>query len=397
MKDSERMRRTKALHAGSGFLSQHSKEMLFGLGASTRVSALTVEWPSGRRDVFKDVPLEHRVRIEEGRALQAEAYTPIPPLAADETPPRPGPSPLRSWLFEPFPVPDLALRDLQGDDRSLSRLRGRPAVVLVFSAAVAESRQALVALARGAADLAGAGVGAVAISLDGSAALEQVRSVAASFTGPLPVCLAGDDVVLALAILHRHLFMSRPALPLPTTLLLDRQGQVVRVYRDLVDAAAILEDTSRMDAAPPERLARALPFTGVLGSAPSRRDYVPYGRELLDQGLDAAAASAFEQAALGSPTASVLYRLGGLLAKDGQSGKARAAYERALALQPDLSEASNDLGTLLAESGDLPAAIERFREPSIPHPITPTPSTTWATPSCSRAAGRRRRNSTRRP
>ena len=47
--------------------------------------------------------------------------------------------------------------------------------------------------------------------------------------------------------------------------------------------------------------------------------------------------------------------------KTGQTAKARAAFERALALQPDLSEASNDLGALLAQSGDIPAAIERFR------------------------------------
>jgi len=47
--------------------------------------------------------------------------------------------------------------------------------------------------------------------------------------------------------------------------------------------------------------------------------------------------------------------------KTGQTAKAKAAYEGALALQPDLSEASNDLGTLLAESGDVPAAIQRFR------------------------------------
>jgi Tfp pilus assembly protein PilF len=36
------------------------------------------------------------------------------------------------------------------------------------------------------------------------------------------------------------------------------------------------------------------------------------------------------------------------------------AFEKALAQQPGLAEASNDLGTLLAQQGDLPAAIGRF-------------------------------------
>ena len=35
--ETDRMRRTKIVQAGSGFLSQHSKELLFGLGASERI------------------------------------------------------------------------------------------------------------------------------------------------------------------------------------------------------------------------------------------------------------------------------------------------------------------------------------------------------------------------
>src|SRR6185295_16067640 len=60
--ETDQFRRTKVVQAGSGFLSQHSKELLFGLGASRRVVALTVEWPRGGKQVFSDVPLNHRLR-----------------------------------------------------------------------------------------------------------------------------------------------------------------------------------------------------------------------------------------------------------------------------------------------------------------------------------------------
>ncbi len=53
--ETERLRRTKVVQAGSGFLSQHSKELLFGLGDSQRVVKLTVAWPSGRTQAFPDV------------------------------------------------------------------------------------------------------------------------------------------------------------------------------------------------------------------------------------------------------------------------------------------------------------------------------------------------------
>jgi len=50
-----------------------------------------------------------------------------------------------------------------------------------------------------------------------------------------------------------------------------------------------------------------------------------------------------------------------LLRRLGRPARARAAYERALAMQPDLAEANNDLGALLAQGGDLDGAIARFR------------------------------------
>ena len=86
-------------------------------------------------------------------------------------------------------------------------------------------------------------------------------------------------------------------------------------------------------------------------SPPGIRNYLPHGRELLDQGLEDAALVAFEHAAQTKPSAFTLYRLGTLHAKRGEAERARAAFERSIALQPDLAEANNDLGTLVAQSG----------------------------------------------
>ena len=81
--------------------------------------------------------------------------------------------------------------------------------------------------------------------------------------------------------------------------------------------------------------------------------------------------TAFERAAQANPGASTLYRLGTLLARSGETDRARASYERALELQPDLAEANNDLGALLAQGGDLPGRSRDFAPRSRPRPITP--------------------------
>jgi Flp pilus assembly protein TadD/peroxiredoxin len=358
--ETERLRRTKIVQAGSGFLSQHSKELLFGLGPSQRVQKLTVDWPSGRSQVFTDVQLNSRLRLAEGGAIEKEAFAQAPALKAPPVTSRTAAAPDTTWFYEPFPAPDFSVQDLVGETRSLAALRGRPVVLLFWSSEVSGSRAALEALARGSNVLSKAGVGSLAIALDVDAPADVARVRAVS-SASVPVILASRELGLSYAILNRHLFMNRQALRLPTALLLDAAGSVVKAYRDRVDVSLIVRDAAAIDATPAERLTRAVPFPGTFYSPLARRNYLPYGRELLDQGLDAAAVVAFERAAQASPSASTLYRLGTLLAKSGDTQRARAAFERALALQPDLAEASNDLGALLAQGGELEAGIERFR------------------------------------
>ena len=366
--ESDKMRRTKIVQAGSGFLSQRSKELLFGLGESQRVVKVTVAWPSGVNQIFTDVPLNTRVRLVEGRAIESAPFAPKSSGKAEGAATGataasiPEPSRDATWLFEPFPAPDFSLQDLGGQTRSLAALRGRPAVLLFWSAGLrprSGSRDAVEALARGAAVLAQAGVSSLAISLDAPANVEEVRAVAAKLS--LPVIVASPEMGLSYAILNRHLFMNRQDMRVPTALLLDAAGSVVKAYRDRVDVALIVRDAAASEATPAERLTRAIPFPGTFYAPLSLRNYLTYGRELLDQGLEAAAVVAFERAAQANPTAPTLYRLGTLLSKSGETARARTAFERALVLKPDLAEANNDLGALLAQGGDVPAAIEHFR------------------------------------
>jgi Flp pilus assembly protein TadD/peroxiredoxin len=357
--ETDRFRRTKVVQAGSGFLSQRSKELLFGLGPSQRILKLTIEWPSGSRQDFTDVPLSGRLRLVEGGEIEKTAFAPESALKAPLVTSHPASPPDATWLYESFPAPDFSLQDLRGETRSLTALKGRPAVLLFWSTEASGSRAALDALARGRESLARVGVGSLAVALDAAADLPRVRTMSPA---ALPVILATPELALSYAIVNRHLFMNQQDLRLPSALLLDAAGSVVKIYRDHVDVSLILRDVTTIEAPPAERLARAVPFFGTFYDPPGVRNYLPYGRELLDQGLDAAAVVAFERAAQASPSAPTLYRLGTLLAKSGQPQRARVAFERALAQQPDLAEASNDLGALLAQGGEIEAAIERFRE-----------------------------------
>ena len=157
----------------------------------------------------------------------------------------------------------------------------------------------------------------------------------------------------------------------------------MKAYRDRLDVAAIVRDAAEIEAAPAERLARPCPSRdALLASRP--RNYLPYGRELLDQGLEAAALVAFERAAQANPSASTLYRLGTLLVKSGAAAKRRARPSSARSrCSPTWPRPATTSARCSRRSGDLPGGDRalpggaRARRPTIP-----TRSTTSATRCC---------------
>jgi Tfp pilus assembly protein PilF/peroxiredoxin len=362
--ETDRLRLTKTVQLGSGFISQHSKELLFGLGTSERILKVTIVWPSGLTQTLSDLPLNHRVWIEEGAgAVRTEPFHksagssgPAPAVPAADAG---EPLPAGTWLFEPYPAPDFTLRDLGGEERSLSALRGRPALILFWASWAPPSRAALTELARQRPALAAAGAEVLTVAVDTPEDEPKVRAAAKGLD--VPVLVASEEVAGTYSIVNRYLFDRREDLRLPTALFLDGRGDIVKVYRDRITASQILEDVSRIEASPAERLVRAVPFPGTFYATPGQRNYFQYALELSEQGFDTPALAAFERVAKLDPSAITFYNVGTLYMKRGNPLGARAAFERALELQPDYADASNSLGALLAQSGEVPAAIERFR------------------------------------
>ncbi|MBW3598451.1 MAG: VCBS repeat-containing protein [Planctomycetes bacterium] len=60
--------RTRQLTAGDGFYASNERRLVFGLGECDAVEAVEVIWPSGRRQTFRDVPLDAELLLVENRA-----------------------------------------------------------------------------------------------------------------------------------------------------------------------------------------------------------------------------------------------------------------------------------------------------------------------------------------
>jgi Flp pilus assembly protein TadD/peroxiredoxin len=358
--EADGVRRTKLVSAGSGFISEHSKELLFGLGPSPKRVAVTIDWPSGFHQTLADVLPNQRLRVTEGGEARTEAFRTPPPAPAKAEPSKVVPPPSASWLYEPFPAPDFTLPGPGGEKRSLASLRGRPALLAFWSPSSAASLAMVRDLAGQQAALVQAGAGVLAVALDTPLDGAKVRTVAGTLKS-LPVALGNEEVGGIYTLLNRNLFVTKDDLSLPTAFLLNGQGEIVKAYRGDLPTAEVVADLAKLAATSKERLARSMAFEGTFYGIPGQRNYLQYGLELVEQGFDNAALVPFERAAKGDPSAFTLYSLGTLYMRGGQSAKAQAAFTRALEVKPDFSEASNGLGALLAQGGNLPAAVARFK------------------------------------
>ncbi|MDQ2777547.1 MAG: CRTAC1 family protein [Acidobacteriota bacterium] len=61
------------VRSGGGYLSQNDLRIHFGLGAASKVDELTVSWPSGRVDHWRDIPADQQIVVHEG-ALEWSVY-----------------------------------------------------------------------------------------------------------------------------------------------------------------------------------------------------------------------------------------------------------------------------------------------------------------------------------
>lgn len=360
-------RRTeKTPRIGSGFLSQHSHELHFGLGEADGVEELRVRWPSGTERVWRNLPANRLYAV-------AEDSDRIASMAFDSTPRGTGsndagrslasPEPASgTWLVEPLAAPDWELKDLDGSARSLSDFRGAPLAVNVWATWCPPCRVELRDFQRNLEEFEQAGLQLVAVSVDEPGTAAEVAAFARSERLGFPVLLADRDFVTAYNVLKRNMFNLRSDLQIPTTFLLNRDGFIERIYQGRIEAEHLFRDMEFLNESADVRLARALPFEGrFLGPAPIR-NYTALGTDLLESGLPGAALPYFETAAARVPSDAILqFNLGTALAARDSLAAAQAAFERAVRLNPAYSEARNSLGVVLDRLGNQKAAIDQFR------------------------------------
>ena len=360
----------KTLHAGDAFLSQSSGWLHFGLGAATEIDKVIVRWPSRdivqRTQTIKDVTANRFHLIRQGTDTAEVWQPPRSRVVLDPNSqiPTPTADPIRIVLPSRLPLPEIRAIAESGEQESLP-LNG-PVLVNIWSATCPVCVQELGEWSSHAEEFQRRGLAIMAVNAD--VGNEELRpgSVIDQLATPLPWCTATPESIQAVDYFQRAMLDRWQPLPVPTSFLLDQDGQAVVIYKGAVSAQQLWEDLSLLELDPERVRDVATPFAGQwLRSVPGGEP-TAVSKQMIDHrsvNMAIAYLGRFIETHKGASPgrlADTYYVRGLLLESQKRFPEAVSSLQQAAKLKPNDLRAHSDLARLLDQFGKLPEAQKEW-------------------------------------
>ena len=315
---------TKWLCAGSEFLSQHSKRLLFGLGATAVAKTITIKWPSGHQQQLGSCDAGKTYFVTEGSdQISSEPFRAARPLPASATKSDNSLALADTWFLDPVPLPESQT--------------GPGLLRLNFAQASADKRAQYAIFRRYLFDWRAPLEPQLAFLLNDAGHAVKIYA-----TTPSDSQVNADLAALTAPALDR-------AVPFPGYFVADR-------FRDFFKFGAAFLWAGYY--------AQALPYLEqVLVRTPKNARTLLLAAQVSDELNLTAKAEDLYRRTLDADrnSAEANNGLGLLLAKRGQTAEARKYLERAIEIRRDYAEAINNLGALFTQQGQLNDAIGAFQ------------------------------------
>ena len=311
----------RVLSAGSGYISQHTKRLHFGLGEPASARRVAILWPSGERQEFEDFEAGFRYRIREGDAAPERVRVERPATRPGQQQPI---EPDNSQEFESTWLMD-ALPLLEHADQGF----------LVLTDGDLPHRPTSVPF--------------------------QIVDLGAS----------PPDRAAAFAIFRRYLFDYRTGLKLPMVMLIDHLSRVRKVYPFVPPDEELLRDyellMERGQASP-------LPFAGRYYGSPGRNHF-RLGSAFMQAGYPQLALPYLREAATSTgENFKAWLAIGQIELQAGNLGEAETNLRRAASIDTGSPQLWNNLGGLAMAREDFFTASEHFQRaldlnPDLPYAL----------------------------
>ena len=347
------VRRSKEAKAGSGFLSQSSPLVWFGLGEKP-VFDVEVGWPSGKRSRWNALAAGGVYRLRPDTEPELEPFR--SGTAREEVSVAPPPVlGYGFWTLDPPPAPDFDLSSLDGSQVRLSTRLDKPTLVNFWATWCPPCRKELADLAK----VRQGDLNILAVSLDKPKDRSKVEAFSAEVGMTFPVLFGDESVASAYSLVYQQLSGARREIPLPFSVLVDGHGMIVRAYVGPIDATALGRDLRALEAARKDGVHAASPFPGRWIGARPLRDFARAAQEYLDNGLPDTARHYYERAA--SQRELSAREWNNLALAQGASGHeedALRSLRRSVTVEPGFADGWQNLGLVLLRSGETKEGLQ---------------------------------------
>lgn len=246
----------KTVQAGSGFLSQSSKRLTFGVGDAKEVESAVVHWPSGKVHRLKRITIGSMYELAEGNAVAVKEASNRyqvkirgSRLSGSFRQPL---SDQRTLVKPPFPLPPPEAQVASGKWNRLESVGNKP-TILLFWGQNAQSEQALEQLNLLAGELENANANVITVFTD-SADLQPdeqwkyLQNFANNLPGIKNWAALSNSGLATMEIAYAHWFGKRELPENPFGLLIDNRQRVIGIYpTDSLKKAQLLEDLKLCD------------------------------------------------------------------------------------------------------------------------------------------------------
>jgi tetratricopeptide (TPR) repeat protein len=325
----------RTLRAGEGFLAQSSKWLHFGLGSTSKIDKVIVQWPGGDAETYDGLAVDSHYELLQGAGVATLWEPPSPGIDLDASVSNAEPASDVARIPLAYRLPMVAV-PYSGPTGSREILRfdsGRPLLVSLWASWCRPCLEELNEFAARHDEFTAAGIDVLLLSVDGlnddGSSPAAAQELLERLQIPFPTGHATTSLVSTFQSMHDRQIPMRLALPLPTSFLVDRQGYLAVIYKGPLDVDVLLSDAKRELPSRQDRFVEAAPLRGSTIADP-KIDDIRRRVETL-----------------------IRFRLAMDVERVGQLAEAERHYRDVLTLEPDYAEAHNNYGNVLARLNHL--------------------------------------------
>ncbi len=237
----------KTIFAGDGYLSQSSKRLHFGLAEARRVKKLTVKWPGGADEVFEDLAGNARYRIVQGLGTLAPVaarthadFATLTPAVEERLDDRVE----RIVLVDKLPMSPVVIPSFDDPKRKVKDYGGGPLLVNLWESTCAACIREFADFEERGKELAESGLRIVTLTKDEGPRLADARRILDRFGLSEEAGYVDGNLQQTLEVFLIEILTRVESIGLPTSLLIDKAGQLAVIYPGAIDVDVLLEDVA---------------------------------------------------------------------------------------------------------------------------------------------------------